>query len=160
MQPANDLLDVVALVIRGVSDNRDLSLTAFAVLGSLDRLGPRRITALATAEGVSQPSMTQLIQRLEQRGLVARTSDPTDGRVALAGLTPAGREALAARRARNAARVADLLAGLPADDVRDLARSLAAVLPAIRERVGREPMAMAVAGASGRRAPRQSPALA
>jgi len=140
MQPASDLLDVVALVIRGVSDNRDLSLTAVAVLGSLDRLGPARITSLAAAEGVSQPSMTQLIQRLEQRGLVTRTSDPADGRVALAGLTPAGRQALAARRRRNAARVAGLLADLPPDQVRDLARSLAAVLPAIRERVGREPL--------------------
>jgi DNA-binding MarR family transcriptional regulator len=135
-QPATDLLEVVALVIRGVSDNRDLSLTAVAALGSLDRRGGQRITTLATAEGVSQPSMTQLIQRLEQRGLVERTSDPSDGRVALVSLTAEGRSTLAARRQRNARRIAELLADLPERDVHALADALAAVLPGIRARVG------------------------
>ena len=134
-QPATDLLELVALVIRGVSDNRDLSLTAVAALGSLDRRGGQRITTLAVAEGVSQPSMTQLIQRLEQRGLVERTSDPSDGRVALVSLTAEGRAALAARRQRNAKRIADLLADLPENDVRALSDALAAVLPGIRARV-------------------------
>lgn len=134
-QPATDLLEVVSLVIRGVAENRDLSLTAAAALASLDRLGPQRITTLAASEGVSQPSMTQLAQRLEQRGLVARTSDPSDGRVALVSLTDQGRAAIAARRERNARTIAALLAGLPEDDVRMLAGGLAAVLPAIRERV-------------------------
>jgi DNA-binding MarR family transcriptional regulator len=129
---------LVSLMIRGVSDNRDLSLTAAATLGSLDRRGPQHITTMAAAEGVSQPSMTQLMQRLEQRGLVARTSDPTDGRVALVSLTDAGKAALAERRQRNTRRVADLLAGLPEDDLHALASALAAVLPAIRDRVGGE----------------------
>jgi DNA-binding MarR family transcriptional regulator len=135
-QPAGDLLELVSLVIRGLSGNRDLSLTAAAALGSLDRRGPQRITTMAAAEGVSQPSMTQLIQRLEQRGLVTRTSDPADGRVALVSLTDAGKAALAARRRRNAARVAELLADLPENDARALAGALEAVLPAIRDRIG------------------------
>jgi|SRR5215467_6691781 len=135
-QPANGIIELVSLVIRGVSDNRDLSLTAVAALGSLDRRGPQRITTMAAAEGVSQPSMTQLVQRLEQRGLVVRSSDPSDGRVALVGLTDEGRAALAARRQRNAGRVAELLADLPDDDVRALSDALAAVLPRMRERVG------------------------
>ncbi len=135
-QPAGDLIELVSLMIRGVSDNRDLSLTAVSALGSLDRRGPQRITAMAAAEGVSQPSMTQLMQRLEQRGLVARTSDPSDGRVALVSLTDAGRAALAARRQRNTRRVAELLADLPDADVRALGDALAAVLPSIREHVG------------------------
>lgn len=135
-QPATDLLELVSLVIRGVSDNRDLSLTAAAALSSLDRNGAQRITTMAAAEGVSQPSMTQLMQRLEQRGLVARTSDPSDGRVALVSLTGEGRAVLAARRERNARRVAALLADLPEDELRSLASALAAALPAIRRRVG------------------------
>lgn len=135
-QPATDLLDLVSLIVRGVSENRDLSLTAMAVLGSLDRVGPQRITRMAAAEGVSQPSMTQLIQRLEQRGLVTRTSDPSDGRVALVSLTSEGTAVLAARRKRNARRIADLLADLPESDVRALASVLAAVVPAVRQRIG------------------------
>jgi DNA-binding MarR family transcriptional regulator len=135
-QPATDLLELVSLIVRGVSENRDLSLTAVAVLGSLDRRGPQRITTMAAAEGVSQPSMTQLVQRLEQRGLVSRASDPSDGRVALVGLTDEGRAVLAARRQRNVRRIAELLADLPENDVCALAKALDAVLPAVRQRVG------------------------
>ncbi len=132
---ANDLLDLVALVIRGLSGNRDLSLTAVATLGSLAQLGPQRITTLAAAEGVSQPSMTQLVQRLEQRGLVKRESDPSDGRAALVKLTDDGKDALAARRQRNARLIAKLLTDLPETDVDALSDALTVVLPAIRARV-------------------------
>jgi DNA-binding MarR family transcriptional regulator len=135
-QPAADLLELVSVVLRGVSGNRDLSLTAAATLGSLEGRGSQRLTALAAEQGVSQPSMTQLIQRLEQRGLVARTSDPADGRASVVSVTDQGRAALAARRARARHRVAGMLAGLPEDDVQALGRALTAVLPAIRERVG------------------------
>lgn len=137
-RPASDLLELVALVVKSASGRRDLSLTAVATLSSLDRQGPQRITALATAEGVSQPSMTQLVQRLEQRGFVARGSDPADGRVALVSVTDQGRAALAARRKRNAERIACLLAGLPEPDVQALADALVAVLPGMRARVGAE----------------------
>ena len=131
---ANDLLDLVSLVVRSLSGNRDLSLTAVATLRSLASQGPQRITTLAAAEGVSQPSMTQLVQRLEQRGLVTRGSDPADGRAALVSLTGQGESALAARRERNAELIADLLAGLPDADVDALNQALAAVLPAMRAR--------------------------
>ncbi|HYK30711.1 MAG TPA: MarR family transcriptional regulator [Streptosporangiaceae bacterium] len=137
-RPASDLLELVALVVKSASGRRDLSLTAVATLSSLDRQGPQRITTLATAEGVSQPSMTQLVQRLEQRGLVQRGSDPADGRVALVTVTDQGRAALAARRQRNAERIARLLGDLPERDVQALADALAAVLPGMRARVGAE----------------------
>ena len=136
--PASDMLELVGLLVKGVSGRRDLSLTAVATLSSLDRQGPQRITTLAIAEGVSQPSMTQLIQRLEQRGLVARSSDPAAGRVALVTVTDQGRAALAARRQRNAERIAELLSDLPEPEVQALADSLAAVLPAMRARLGGE----------------------
>jgi DNA-binding MarR family transcriptional regulator len=140
-RPANDLLDLVALVLRGASANRDLSLTAVATLSSLDRLGEQRITTLAAAQGVSQPSMTQLIQRLDQRGLVARASDPADGRVALVTLTDEGRAALAARRRRSGERISELLSDLPEADVEALADALAAVLPTLRERLASDTVA-------------------
>ena len=133
--PANGLLDLVALVIRGVAGNREMSLTAVATLASLERSGAQRITTLASAEGVSQPSMTQLVQRLEQRGLIRRESDPADGRVALVQLTEAGKAALLARRQRNAERIAELLGDLPESDVQALSDALAAVLPAMRTRI-------------------------
>src|SRR5258707_12367253 len=126
-QPAPVLFELVSLIVRGVSENGDLSLTAVGVLGSLDGSGPQRITTMAAAEGVSQPSMTQLVQRLEQRGLVTRTSDPSDGRGALVSLTSEGRAVLAARRQRNARRIADLRADLPISEPRALASARATV---------------------------------
>jgi DNA-binding MarR family transcriptional regulator len=133
---ANDLLDLLSLVIRELSGSRDLSLTAVATLGSLDRQGAQRITTLATAQGVSQPSMTQLVQRLEQRGLVVRGSDPADGRVALVKLTDHGRATLADRREQNADQIAGLLSSLSDAEVTALGDALAAVLPALRARLG------------------------
>ena len=58
-----------------------------------------------------------------------------------------GRAALAARRQRNARRVADLLADLPDADVQALADALAVVLPAMRDRVGGD--ARVVSGTAG-----------
>src|SRR5260370_578296 len=68
-----------------------LSLTAAATLSTLDRSGPCRLTALAAGEGVTQPAMTQLVARLADSGLVARSADPADGRVVYVHITPAGR---------------------------------------------------------------------
>ena len=76
-----------------------LSLTAAATLATLERSGPRRLTALAVREGVTQPAMTQLIARLQDSGLVDRAADPADGRVVQVRLTDEGRELLARRRA-------------------------------------------------------------
>jgi len=106
-----------------------LSLTAAAALTTLERSGPRRLTELAAAEGVSQPAMTQLVGRLEASGLVERSADPEDGRVVRVQLTDAGRDLVARRRAARGERLSGLLAALsPADQ-----EALAAALPAINK---------------------------
>jgi DNA-binding MarR family transcriptional regulator len=50
-----------------------------------------RISELAALAGGSLPRMSQVIARLEKRGWVHRTPDPTDGRYTLAILTEDGR---------------------------------------------------------------------
>ena len=83
-----ELLDqAMDLTARFLSDRADLSASAAFAMNRVCREGPIRLTALAAKEGVSQPSMTQLIQRLERLGLVARLADPGDGRAALIGIT-------------------------------------------------------------------------
>jgi DNA-binding MarR family transcriptional regulator len=105
----------------------DISLTAASTLRRLERDGPRRLTELAAAEGVTQPGMTQLVQRLERDGYADRATDPSDGRVVLVRVTPAGAALLGRRRAVRAERLAALLADLPDGD-----RALiAAALPAL-----------------------------
>ncbi|WP_377273989.1 MarR family winged helix-turn-helix transcriptional regulator [Peterkaempfera sp. SMS 1(5)a] len=112
-----------------------MSFTTASTLGRLARGGPARLTALAADEGVSQPSMTQLVQRLERQGLVRRTSDPADGRVVLVAVTDAGRELLADRRRARTERLAALLAALPAEDREALAAAAAGALPALERLV-------------------------
>src|ERR1700753_4226693 len=48
---------------------------------------PQRITDLAAAEGVTQPAITRLVDRLQVRGWVIREHDPEDGRAVMVRLT-------------------------------------------------------------------------
>ncbi|MEU5085267.1 MarR family winged helix-turn-helix transcriptional regulator [Streptomyces sp. NPDC021356] len=128
---ARALADVASAVIRALTDRRQLSLTAAATLARLERDGPARLTALAAAEGVTQPSMTQLVQRLRAQDLVARVGDPDDGRVSLITLTATGRAVLAARRKARDARLAQLLAALPDEDQRALGAAMRTALPLV-----------------------------
>jgi DNA-binding MarR family transcriptional regulator len=114
-------------LFRWLSPPSRLSLTSAATLGTLDRSGPRRLTALAAREGVTQPAMTQIVARLQDAGLVERVPDPADGRVVQVRITAEGQAMLAGRRAVRAERVAGLLARLSPDDQ----AALAAALPAM-----------------------------
>jgi DNA-binding MarR family transcriptional regulator len=114
-------------LIRWLSPRTGLSLTAVATLATLERSGPCRLTSLAAREGVTQPAMTQLIARLEDAGLVARTSDPADGRAAQIRITGEGSAMVARRRAVRAERLAGMLARLTPEDQ----AALAAALPAM-----------------------------
>ncbi len=87
-------------------------------MNRLHREGPTRLTTLAAKEGVSQPSMTQLIQRLERRGLVAKVADPGDGRASLIGVTEDGVELMDQRAAARRERLSHLLAAI-SDEERD-----------------------------------------
>ena len=114
-------------LFRWISPTSGLSLTAAATLATLERGGPRRLTALAAREGVTQPAMTQLVARLQETGLVNRAPDPGDGRVVYVRITAEGQAMLAGRRAVRAERVAALLTRLSPDEQ----AALAAALPAM-----------------------------
>ncbi|MFS4092119.1 MarR family winged helix-turn-helix transcriptional regulator [Streptomyces sp. AF1A] len=118
-----------------------MSFTAASTLARLEREGPLRLTALAAAEGVTQPSMTQLAQRLERQGLVTRLSDDIDARVTLVAISDAGREVLAERRRARDARLTDLVAALPHEDQRALGEAMRTVLPLVQRMLmaGTEP---------------------
>ena len=77
----------------------EISRTEAGVLSTLSE-GRRRITELAEIEGVAQPTMTVLAGKLEERGLVSRQRDTSDGRVVLVDITGEGRVALDRLRAQ------------------------------------------------------------
>lgn len=104
------------LMWRHLADRKGLSASATLVLVRLNREGPMRVTALAEAEGASQSGMTQLVQRLEQQGLLERCSDPDDGRACLVKVSEGGRRLWEERAVLRKQRIAELLAGLSDDD--------------------------------------------
>jgi DNA-binding MarR family transcriptional regulator len=124
---AGQLDDLLLAVRSATSDRSGLSLTAAATLSRLQREGPARLTELAAAEGITQPSMTALVTRLAEQGLVQRASDPSDGRAVLLSLTPAGADFLAQRRTIRTDRLAPYLAGLSPDERRDIATAMPAL---------------------------------
>ena len=97
-----------------------LSRTDAGLLSTLsDR--PRRITELAELEGLAQPTMTQLVKRLEREGLVARERLVDDGRVVLVSLTSGGAAALEDLRTRGHLALSDLLDEMPEEQLDALA---------------------------------------
>jgi DNA-binding MarR family transcriptional regulator len=119
------------LIARHLSDRAALSLTASMALDTLSREGPIRLTALAAAAGISQPSMTELVQRLERQGLLTRVNDPEDGRATLMGITDGGRALLEERRRYRRDRLAELLMDMSPQDEASLTLAMQVALPGI-----------------------------
>jgi DNA-binding MarR family transcriptional regulator len=104
-----------------------MSSTSITTLDTLEYAGPLRITELAEREGVSQPGMTTLINRLAGEGYAERLADPSDGRAALVRITPAGRQVLGERRAARAAALRSVIAELPVEHQAALGAALDAL---------------------------------
>lgn len=101
--------------------------TSVSALDCLDVEGPQRVTDLAAAERITQPGMSALVTRLAADGLVTRSTDPGDGRVALVDITAHGRQALVATRSARADELTRRLAMLTDTD----RRALDAAVPAL-----------------------------
>jgi DNA-binding MarR family transcriptional regulator len=112
----------------------DLSRTSASVLNMLSER-PRRVTELADAQSVAQPTMTVAVQRLEARGLVTRERATDDRRATNVVITDAGRATLAERHAVRARYLEERLAALTHAQ-RD---AIVAALPALHALTPGEP---------------------
>lgn len=121
------------LLIRHLSHGHGQSMTASIVLAQLDDDGPGRISVLAEGCGVSQPSMTELVGRLEREGDVIRFSDPDDGRATLVEITASGRARRRELQRFIHNRVIGLLELLPADDQATLSLAMRVASPLIEQ---------------------------
>jgi DNA-binding MarR family transcriptional regulator len=97
-QIASELRAVLGQLVRRLRAENRFSLSHGAVLGRLDRTGPRSVSELATAERVRPQSMAQTVSELEAEGLVTRSPDPADRRRAPVELTEKGLTVLQADR--------------------------------------------------------------
>lgn len=115
VQLAPMLRDAITRLNRRVRQTRpvgDLTATQLNALTSLELAGALTPRELADVERVQPPTMTRIVAKLEERGLVQRTPHPTDGRQVILAATESGRAVLAQfERARDewlASRLAEL----------------------------------------------------
>ena len=102
----------------------DVSPSQISALSSIARLGPLTLGELSAAEGVRPPTMTRVVACLEEAGLVSRTVDPADRRVAHVTVTSEGNRWLDRNRGRKDAFLASRLGALDPDDRAALARAV------------------------------------
>jgi DNA-binding MarR family transcriptional regulator len=101
----------------------DLTFSQLSALTSLQLAGALTPRELADMERVQPPTMTKIVGKLEDRGLVARTPHPTDRRQVILAATEQGRAVFAQfEKARNEW-LASQLAELTPDQRDTLARA-------------------------------------
>ena len=105
----------------------DLSPTQLSALGSLMRMGPLTLGALARSENVQPPSMSRTVGCLEDMGMVVREPDPDDRRHVLLRVSEPGQELLNAERKRRDAWLAQRLIELEPQE-RAVLREAAVIL--------------------------------
>jgi DNA-binding MarR family transcriptional regulator len=117
----------------------ELSRTEIGLLKTVGD-GPRRITELAELEGLAQPTITILIKQLEERGLVTRTRQSSDGRIVLVDVTESGNAALADYRQRLSGVLGEYLSEISDEQVEALAtatETLAQLVGVLQQRPAR-----------------------
>jgi DNA-binding MarR family transcriptional regulator len=143
MQPPNDrvlaaldrlataAVGVTALALAETAAARDLTLAqwrALVVISSSDGL---RAGEVAARIGMSRPSMSRLVRRLERRGVIAVAEDPNDGRATILRATPAGDAMRIATMARRRTLMAEAVAARREPLPKSLADALDAVADAL-----------------------------
>lgn len=102
-----------------------LPVNEYDVLFTLSRCpsGQLRLNEINDKVLLSQSSLSRLVDRLEKRGLVERTTAPDDGRGVLLSLTEAGRELQKSIGRDHVREIAQLVApALTAEEQRELLR--------------------------------------
>jgi DNA-binding MarR family transcriptional regulator len=120
------LRDAVTRVNRRMRQTRpvgDLTHSQISALQSLDLGGALTPRELAEAERVQPPTLTRIVSRLEELGLVGRTPHPSDGRQVILALSPAGRELLEGYRRTRDEWLAQRLLELSAEERDTVARA-------------------------------------
>ena len=101
----------------------DLTITQLSALTSLELNGALTPRELADVERVQPPTLTKIVAKLEERGLVQRSPHPTDGRQVILAATESGRAVVVEHRRARDEWLARQLAALTPDERETLARA-------------------------------------
>jgi DNA-binding MarR family transcriptional regulator len=119
-----EALERLARWVRRATPDSGPRGVALSVLATIAATGPQRISDLADRERISQPGMSNLVNRLVEAGLAERQATPADGRFVLVAATSAGLAHLDAQRSARANTLARHLSRLTAGQQRALCASI------------------------------------
>lgn len=117
---------------------RDLGIrwTALMVLKDLSLLGASMQRTLADIEQVREPTMSVLLQQMQERGWITRVRDPRNPRTKLVEITPQGRKELSAAGKVIRQRLRDELEGLSMRDYERLEAGLQPLAELLMRKIG------------------------
>ena len=84
----------IARRIKQLYEEGEVTFSETSVLSRLEREGKTTPTRLAGAEHVTPQAIVAILNNLESRELIRRSSDPSDGRRVLISMTQLGRQVL------------------------------------------------------------------
>lgn len=125
--PVVRLVARVTRVAERACQGTGISLPQYRLLASVTD-GPSRASALASLVGVSRPTLTSLVDGLEQAGLLRRVPVPTDRRGVDLEATPEGLEAVARADAALVERLMGLVSAEHSAAVSDLVAQASSAL--------------------------------
>ena len=102
-----------------------ISASQLSALVTIERLDAVTLGELASVEKVQPPTMTRIVDSLEDQGFVKRETDEQDRRICRVRATPAGRKLLERSRRRKTAYLAERLRDMSDEEIDALARAAA-----------------------------------
>ena len=119
--------------VRSRMQEPGVSYARMRLLGALHCGGPKIMSGISDELGVTRRNITALVDALEEEGLVRRRPHPTDRRATVIELTGEGAHTMDTLYDKHRKSVAELFAGLPEEDRRELVRLLGLLREGLRD---------------------------
>ncbi|MDQ3876816.1 MAG: MarR family transcriptional regulator [Actinomycetota bacterium] len=111
-----------------------ISPSMLSALASIERLGPCTLGDLAAHEQVQPPTVTRVVARLHEEGLLDRIPDPVDRRIIRVQLSAAGKAFLQRVRTRKNEFLARRLRDLDASELQAIETAVTALEKLLADR--------------------------
>src|SRR3954451_5268274 len=105
----------------------DLTPSQISVLGTIAVSGPIGVSDVAEYEGLNATMVSRIVGKLAEAGLIDRTPDQQDRRVARVSITTAGRRVLVRVRAERSRALVEAIDAMDADEAATLIDALPAL---------------------------------
>jgi homoprotocatechuate degradation regulator HpaR len=102
--------------IRGMLSDVGITEQQWRVLRVLQEAGPQDPTTIAESACLLLPSLTRILQKLEEKNLITRTADKVDRRKQVVSIAPAGSALIAENLGRSIALLDGLRTRMGAED--------------------------------------------